>query len=75
MNCVICKSGHTAPGLGTLTLERGQTTVVFKRVPCEVCSNCGERYFGEETSTRLLEAANLAAAQGVQIDVREYVAA
>ncbi len=75
VKCVICRHGETQAGLGTITLERGQTTVVFKRVPCQTCANCGERYFDEATSARLLEAATMAAAQGVQVDVRDYVAA
>jgi YgiT-type zinc finger domain-containing protein len=75
MKCVICKHGATAPGETTITLERGGTTVVIKRVPAQVCSNCGEEYVGEETTARLLRVADEAVREGVQVDVREYVAA
>lgn len=72
MRCVICKTGETGRGNTTLALERGQTTVVFKRVPAEICSNCGEAYVSQEITTKLLEAAETAVRSGVLVDVREY---
>jgi YgiT-type zinc finger domain-containing protein len=59
-------------GKTTITLERGSITVVFKNVPAQVCGNCGEPYVDEETSRKLLEAAEQAARSGVLVDVREY---
>lgn len=75
MRCAICKHGETQPGHTTLTLTRGQLTLVIKHVPAEVCDNCGEAYVDEQTTTQLLAAAETAAAAGVQVEVREYVAA
>ena len=72
MKCVICKQGETAPGQTTLALERESTTVVFKRVPAEVCGNCGEAYISQEISAKLLEAAEAAVRSGVLVDVREF---
>ncbi len=42
MKCAICKQGETQPGKATVTLERCGSVVVFKSVPTEICSNCGE---------------------------------
>jgi len=39
MKCVICKIGETKPGFVTVTLQRGETTVIFKQVPAEICQN------------------------------------
>jgi YgiT-type zinc finger domain-containing protein len=75
MKCVICKVGQTQPGTTTVTLERGGMTLVFKGVPARVCANCGEAYVDEETTRQMLQAANDAARSGVQVDVRQYVAA
>jgi YgiT-type zinc finger domain-containing protein len=75
MQCVICKQGTTEPGTATVTLERGGMTLVVKGVPALICSNCGEEYLDEATTTRLLDVAEAAAQAGVQVDVREYVAA
>ena len=33
MQCIICKFGETSPGTTTVTLERGNTTLVIKSVP------------------------------------------
>ena len=75
MKCVICKHGDTAPATTTVTLERDGMTLVFKNVPAQVCQNCGEAYLDEATSAHLLATVNEAARAGVQVDVREYVAA
>ena len=42
MKCAICKNGETYPGTTTVTLTRGEATIVIKNVPAEVCDNCGE---------------------------------
>ncbi len=75
MKCVVCKAGATRPGRATVTLEREGVTLVVKGVPAQVCANCGEEYVDEETTDRLLGAAEAAAQAGVQVDVREYMAA
>jgi YgiT-type zinc finger domain-containing protein len=62
-------------GTATVTLERNGMILVFKNVPAEVCEVCGEEYVSEETTARLLAAAEEAAQAGVQVDIREYVAA
>jgi len=75
VKCVICKLGETRPGTATITLSRDGTTLVVKGVPASVCANCGEEYVDEGTAARLLRTAEEAARAGVQVDVREYVAA
>lgn len=75
MNCVICKKGETKNGTATVTLEFGKTTLVVKSVPARVCENCGEEYIDEKITRELLKNAKEAATIGVQVDVREYVAA
>lgn len=74
MKCVICKHGETAAGTATVTLERGGTTIVFKDVPAEVCGNCGERYVDEAVTRQLLQQAQAAVENGVQVDVRSFAA-
>jgi YgiT-type zinc finger domain-containing protein len=75
MRCVVCKQGHTAPGRATATLERGESTLVFKHVPADVCDNCGEEYVDDRVADHVLKVAEEAARAGVQVGVREYVAA
>jgi YgiT-type zinc finger domain-containing protein len=75
MNCFICKQGQTQPGSVTVTLERGQTTIVFKHVPAHICDNCGEAYIDERTTDRLMKDAEIAVQTGVQVEVRSFNAA
>ena len=75
MKCVICKHGETKSGLTTLTLTRDALTLVVKNVPARVCDNCGEAYVDDDIASRVLNAAEEAARAGVQVEVREYVAA
>jgi YgiT-type zinc finger domain-containing protein len=75
MKCVVCKRGNTKPGTTTVTLERGEFTMVVKDVCAEVCSNCGEAYVDEKTTRRLLRAAEKAARNGAQVEVCRYAIA
>lgn len=74
MKCVICKQGETQMGTTTMTLEHATTTMVFKRVPAEICQTCGEAYLDADTTKRLLHMVEEAAKIGVQVDVRSYAA-
>ena len=58
-----------------VTLERNSITLVIKGVPAEVCPNCGEEYVDEQTTRKLLKTAEEAIRVGVQVDIRDYVAA
>ncbi|MCH8284540.1 MAG: YgiT-type zinc finger protein [Chloroflexi bacterium] len=62
-------------GETTVELTRDQTTLVVKGVPVRVCANCGQEYVAEEIAVQLLTLAEDAAKAGVEVDVREYVAA
>jgi YgiT-type zinc finger domain-containing protein len=75
MKCVICKVGETRPGKATVTLELDGRTLVTRGVPAEVCSNCGEEYVDAATSALLLRSAEEAVKSGVQVSVRDYLAA
>jgi YgiT-type zinc finger domain-containing protein len=75
MKCLLCKHDKTVDGTTTVTLQRDGTTLVVNNVPAQVCPNCGEAYVSEEVSSRLLESAEQAARDGVQVEVRNYQAA
>jgi len=74
MTCLVCKQGEMQPGTTTMTLERDNTTVVFKHVPAEVCDTCGEAYIDAATTRKLLSIVEDAVKAGVQVDVRSYAA-
>lgn len=75
MKCPICKHGEMVSGTASMTLERGNATLVFKNVPAQICNNCGEEYFEEEITSSILKQAELAVNDGIEFDVRQYRAA
>ena len=74
MKCTICKQGETQPGKATVVLERGQTTVVIKDVPADICENCGEYYLTEELTAKVLEMAEEAVQHNAEIEVLRFAA-
>ncbi|MBC8204403.1 type II toxin-antitoxin system MqsA family antitoxin [bacterium] len=72
MKCVICKNGETRSGKVTVTLDRNGVTLIFKDVPAQVCSNCGESYIDDKISEQLLTKDEEAAMDGIEIDIRRY---
>lgn len=74
MNCVICKHGSTAPGTATVTLERGNTIVIIKDVPAEVCGDCGEYYLDEHASAGVMKIGAEAVLHRAEVEVRKYAA-
>ena len=74
MNCVICKHGETKPGLVTVTLERGESIIIIKKVPAEICNNCGEYYLSDRITEKILDRAEIAARNGAEVEIMRYVA-
>ncbi len=78
MKCVICKRGKTEAGTTTLTFVRpprgrsNDLTIVLKRVPAQVCSNCGEAYVDKSTSAAALRIAEQAIHAGAAVEIREF---
>ncbi len=74
MRCVVCKSGETREGTTTVTLERNGAALVVRKVPAQVCQNCGEAYVSAEVTRSLLQSAREALRDGVEVDIREFAA-
>lgn len=72
--CVVCKRGDVKPGTTTLTVERGEMTLVLKAVPGQVCSTCGEAYFDEATTQRIEGIVESIRTAGVEVAVKDYAA-
>jgi YgiT-type zinc finger domain-containing protein len=72
--CAICKQGDVRPGTATVTLNRGETTVIIKGVPADVCAACGEYYLSEPVSGVVLERAEEAVARGAEVEILRWVA-
>jgi YgiT-type zinc finger domain-containing protein len=74
MQCVICKHGNTRSGLVTVTLQRDDCLVILKKVPAEVCENCGEYYLSELVTEEVLKRAEDSVNKGAEVEILRYVA-
>ncbi len=74
MTCVICKTGETRPGKVTVTLQRGETIVLIKEVPAEVCRNCGEYYLDEAVTRKVYAQAEDAVNRRTEVEILRYAA-
>ncbi len=72
---MICKHGETKKGITTVTLEKDNSTIVFKEVPAHICDNCGEKYIDDSTTKELLNKARKIVKSGVEVDIRKYAIA
>ena len=75
MKCPLCHQGELRSGTADETVNYQGMTLVVRGVPAEICDTCGEAYFAEEVTQRLLDLARESSAAGVVVDVRNYVAA
>jgi YgiT-type zinc finger domain-containing protein len=69
MECSICKNGETKSGHVTVTLEKGDTIVLIKNVPADVCQNCGHYYLDSETTAMVLNKGQEAFDKGAELEV------
>ncbi len=74
MRCVFCKQGDARPGEATVTLQRGETVVVIKGVPADICENCGEYYLSATVSEKVMAKAEAAVENGAEVEILRYVA-
>ena len=74
MRCAFCRQGETHPGHVTVVLQRGETVVIFKEAPAEICENCGEYYLSENVTGELLERAEKAIENGAEVEILRFAA-
>ena len=71
-NCPICKMGVMKPGFTTVVLTRGESTVVFKRVPALICDDCGEYFLDELITKDVYERAESGFASGQEVAISTF---
>ena len=75
MQCSICKNGTTKNSIITVPLVKGDSVLIVKGVPAEVCENCGEYYLDEKTTHELYELAQQSFQSGAELEVINLKAA
>jgi YgiT-type zinc finger domain-containing protein len=74
MQCTLCKVGETNHGLTTVVLHRGDTSLIIKQVPADICTNCGEYYLSESIASRVLHLSEEAVAKGTEVEILRFAA-
>ena len=74
MDCIFCKQGETHPGKTTVTLQRGETTIIIKDVQADICENCGEYYLSEDMTERVLKMGEDAINKGAEVEILRLAA-
>ncbi len=74
MKCVICKHGDTHAGKTTVTLHRGQSSIIIKDVPADVCENCGEYYLSDDISAQVLKLGEEAINHDIEVEILHFAA-
>lgn len=74
MKCVMCKGGELAPGETTVKVQRGETLVIIKDVPADVCRDCGEAYLDSNVALKIEKQVEEAVARHTEIEILRYAA-
>lgn len=72
MKCAICNYGKTQPGFVTIVLEKNDTTLLFRKVPAQICDTCGEEYISAHTNQEILERASEEIKKGVFLELLDF---
>ena len=67
--CPVCKNGMLKKGTTTVTVERGETLVIFKKVPADICDNWGAYFPDDTTSEDLFKRATDALNKGTELEI------
>ena len=74
MKCVMCKGGELASGKTTVKVQRGETLVIIKDVPADVCRDCGEAYLDSNVALKIEKQVEEAVARHTEIEILRYAA-
>ena len=74
MKCVMCKGGELSPGKTTVKVQRGETLVIIKDVPADVCRDCGEAYLDGNVGLKIEKQVEEAVARHTEIEILLYAA-
>ena len=74
MNGIACKNGELSAGRVTVSLTRGETVVVIKNVPAQVCGNCGDYTLEADVAKQVYRQAEAAATHNAEVEILRYAA-
>ena len=70
--CMFCKCDTVTPSLTTHVVNYNGAIIVIKNVPCEVCEQCGEKFYTDDVAEKLEKMVNAAKQMMQEIAVLDY---
>lgn len=74
MICPICKHGNITQGFTTLTFEKENAIIVVKKVPADICDNCGEAFVLQDIARKIFTLVETEVKKGIEIEVLNFAA-
>ena len=74
MTCVTCKTGIYQNGFTNVILTKGDSIIIIKQVPAEVCNQCGDYILSSDTSIQIQKMAKEAFENGSEVEIRRFAA-
>ncbi|BCX81687.1 HTH-type transcriptional regulator/antitoxin MqsA [Methylomarinovum caldicuralii] len=69
--CPLC-GGDKTPGYTTITIDLASGVIVVRKVPAQVCQQCGESWIGQETARHLEKLIQEARKKAPEIEVLNW---
>jgi len=70
--CMYCRNSELKAATTTHVVSFGNCVIIIKNVPCEECTQCGEKYYSDETAERLEQLVDAAKKIMQEISVIDY---
>ncbi len=70
--CFYCKGETTTPAVTTYMVDLKDCIIIIKNVPCEECSQCGEKYIGDDVMEHLENIVNRVKDIAGEVFVTDY---
>ena len=69
MICSICHIGNCKDGITEELFNKKGRLIILKDLPAKVCTNCGAKFFSEETAQIILENLKKAESSNAELEV------
>ncbi|MBQ9238993.1 MAG: type II toxin-antitoxin system MqsA family antitoxin [Treponema sp.] len=71
-NCFFCKKGTLEETVTTYMVDLKDCIIIVRNVPCEECSQCGEKFFSDSVMQRLDDIVQKARSLASEVFVTDY---
>lgn len=70
--CFFCKNDTVVHTLTTYMVDLKDCTITVRNVPCEECTECGEKFFSDEVMERLEAIVNKVRSLASEVFITDY---